>query len=133
MIKLTTPLTYDKIKDLRAGDSVTITGTIYTGRDAAHKRMCAALDEGKPLPFDIDGAVIYYVGPCPCADDKVIGSCGPTTSYRMDAYAPRLIRMGLRGRRKRLLRFRLRSRSAILRRHWVFRRRLLSKSCLNSA
>lgn len=97
MIKLTTPLTYDKIKDLRAGDSVTITGTIYTGRDAAHKRMCAALDEGKPLPFDIDGAVIYYVGPCPCADDKVIGSCGPTTSYRMDAYAPRLIRMGLRG------------------------------------
>ena len=97
MTNLTTPLTYDKIKNLRAGDSVTITGTIYTGRDAAHKRMCAALDEGKPLPFDPDGAVIYYVGPCPCSDDRVIGSCGPTTSYRMDAYAPRLIRRGLRG------------------------------------
>lgn len=97
MINLTTPLTQEKIKDLRAGDSVTISGTIYTGRDAAHKRMCEAIAAGEPLPFDMDGAVIYYVGPCPCAADKVIGSCGPTTSYRMDAYAPQLIHLGLRG------------------------------------
>ena len=94
-MKLTTPITYDKIKDLKAGDSVTITGVIYTGRDAAHKRMCEALAKGEDLPFDIEGQVIYYVGPCPAKEGEVIGSCGPTTSGRMDAYAPTLISMGL--------------------------------------
>ena len=97
MIDIKAPFSDEDMEKLVCGDIIKLSGVIYTGRDAAHKRMCAALDEGKPRPFDIDGAVIYYVGPCPCADDKVIGSCGPTTSYRMDAYAPRLIRMGLRG------------------------------------
>lgn len=96
-MNITTPLTDDIIKKLKAGDKVTITGTIYTGRDAAHKRMCEALDRGEDLPFDIKGAVIYYVGPCPHREGQVIGSCGPTTSYRMDAYAPALMRLGLKG------------------------------------
>ena len=96
-MNITTPITDDVIKKLRAGDKVTITGTIYTGRDAAHKRMCEALDRGEELPFDIQGAIIYYVGPCPHREGQVIGSCGPTTSYRMDAYAPALLRLGLKG------------------------------------
>ncbi len=96
-MNITTPLTADKIKNLKAGDKVTITGTIYTGRDAAHKRLCEAIANGEPLPFDIKDAVIYYVGPCPHREGQVIGSCGPTTSYRMDAYAPRLLELGLRG------------------------------------
>ncbi len=96
-MNITTPLTRDKLKDLKAGDSVTITGVIYTGRDAAHKRMCEALARGEELPFDIDGQIIYYVGPCPCREGEVIGSCGPTTSGRMDAYAPTLIERGLTG------------------------------------
>ncbi len=94
-MKLDTPLTYDKIKDLKAGDNITLSGVIYTGRDAAHKRMCEALQNGDKLPFDFEGQVIYYVGPCPCKDDEVIGSCGPTTSGRMDAYSPLLIEHGL--------------------------------------
>lgn len=95
--RITAPLTYDIINELNAGDEVLISGLIYTGRDAAHKRMIALLDEGEPLPFDIKGQVIYYVGPCPAPDGKIIGSAGPTTSGRMDAYAPRLIELGLKG------------------------------------
>ncbi len=91
------PLTKEKIENLKAGDSVTLTGVIYTGRDAAHRRMCEALDKGEKLPFDIKNAVIYYVGPCPAPEDEVIGSCGPTTSYRMDAYTPSLLELGLSG------------------------------------
>ncbi len=94
---ITLPLTKEKLKDLKSGDNVTLTGVIYTGRDAAHRRMCEALDKGEALPFEIKDAVIYYVGPCPASEDKVIGSCGPTTSYRMDSYAPRLIELGLNG------------------------------------
>lgn len=96
-MNIITPIADDIIKKLKAGDRVTITGTIYTGRDAAHKRMCEALERGEELPFDIQGAVIYYVGPCPHKEGQVIGSCGPTTSYRMDAYAPILLRLGLKG------------------------------------
>lgn len=80
---------------LRTGDKVLLTGYIYTSRDAAHKRFDALLNEGKPLPFDMNGAVIYYAGPTPAAPGKVIGSCGPTTSGRMDKFAPRLLDMGL--------------------------------------
>lgn len=94
---ITTPITEEQIKNLKAGDCVTITGTIYTGRDAAHKRMCEALSEGRELPFDVTNQIIYYVGPCPHRDGEVIGSCGPTTSGRMDAYAPKLMDMGLKG------------------------------------
>ncbi|MBQ7902001.1 MAG: Fe-S-containing hydro-lyase [Clostridia bacterium] len=96
-MNITTPLTAEKIKNLKIGDKVTITGTIYTGRDAAHKRLCEAIDRGEELPFDVKDAIIYYVGPCPHREGQVIGSCGPTTSYRMDAYAPKLIELGLRG------------------------------------
>ena len=96
-IKLTTPLTDEKIKDLKAGDSVKLTGYIYTARDAAHAKLFALVEEGKSLPFDIDGSVIYYVGPSPTKPGQVIGSAGPTTSYRMDAYAPKLLDLGLKG------------------------------------
>ncbi len=96
-IKITTPITKEKIKDLKAGDSVLITGEIYTARDAAHKRMIEALDRGEELPIDIKDKTIYYAGPAPAKPGQVIGSCGPTTSGRMDAYAPRLIRLGQTG------------------------------------
>ncbi len=92
---LSTPLTYEKINSLRAGDQITLSGTLYTARDAAHKRMCEAIKNGTELPFDVKGQVIYYVGPCPHKEGEVIGSCGPTTSGRMDAYAPMLIEKGL--------------------------------------
>jgi fumarate hydratase subunit beta len=82
---------------LRAGDKVLLTGTIYTARDAAHKRFDALLDKGEALPFDIKDAVIYYAGPTPAAPGKAIGSCGPTTSGRMDKFAPRLLDEGLCG------------------------------------
>lgn len=95
--RITTPLTVEKIKDLRAGDSVLITGYIYTARDAAHKRLVDLLKDGKELPFDIKDQVIYYVGPTPAKEGQPIGSAGPTTSYRMDPYAPTLIEQGLRG------------------------------------
>lgn len=95
--KLQMPLTAEKTKDLHAGDNVLISGVIYTGRDAAHKRLCALLDEGKELPVDLRDAVIYYVGPAPAKPGQVIGSAGPTTSYRMDAYAPALLDLGLKG------------------------------------
>lgn len=92
-----TPLTIEKAKKLKAGDTVSISGIIYTARDAAHKKMIALLGEGKELPFDIENQVIYYVGPCPARPGEVIGSAGPTTSGRMDAYTPELIKLGLKG------------------------------------
>lgn len=91
------PLDMETAKKLKAGDTVNINGYIYAARDAAHKRMINMLDEGKQLPFDVNGQIIYYVGPCPAKEGHVIGSAGPTTSYRMDAYAPRLIELGLKG------------------------------------
>ncbi|MBQ8618775.1 MAG: Fe-S-containing hydro-lyase [Clostridia bacterium] len=91
------PFNPDEIMNLRAGDSVLLSGTIYTGRDAAHKRLCALVSEGKALPFDIKNQVVYYAGPCPAKPGDAIGSCGPTTSYRMDAYAPMLCDLGLIG------------------------------------
>ena len=94
---ITTPLTADTVKDLRAGDVVRITGPVYTARDAAHKRMTEALAAGKPLPFDIAGQVVYYVGPSPTKPGEVVGSAGPTTSGRMDKYTPTLIEKGMRG------------------------------------
>jgi len=96
-MKLTTPLTDDVIEQLRAGDKVSITGVIYVGRDAAHKRLVAALDAGKDLPFDPHGQVIYYMGPSPAKPGDPIGSAGPTTSGRMDAYTPRILEAGLKG------------------------------------
>ena len=95
--KITTPFTDEMVKDLKAGDEVLISGTIYTGRDAAHKRLVELLDKGEELPVDFNGQVIYYVGPAPSKPDQVINSAGPTTSYRMDPYAPRLIEKGLKG------------------------------------
>ncbi len=94
---LTEPFTADKIAQLKAGDYVYITGTVYTARDAAHKRMIEALDRGEELPFDIKNQLIYYLGPSPAREGRVIGSAGPTTSSRMDKYAPRLLDLGLRG------------------------------------
>ena len=94
---LTTPLTDDDVIKLRTGNKVLINGVIYTARDAAHKRMVELLDSGQELPFDVRGQVIYYAGPAPAKPGAVIGSCGPTTSYRMDPYAPRLIQQGLKG------------------------------------
>ena len=91
------PLNQDELSTLHAGDSVLLSGTIYTGRDAAHKRLCGLIEEGKEPPFDIRNQVIYYAGPCPAKPMDAIGSCGPTTSYRMDAYAPMLCDLGLIG------------------------------------
>jgi len=96
-IKLQTPLTEDKILNLKAGDSILLSGTIYAARDAAHKRLIDLLNEGKELPLNIKDKTIYYVGPSPAKPGAVIGSAGPTTSYRMDAYAPTLMDLGLRG------------------------------------
>ena len=93
-VRLTTPLTRQELAPLHAGDTVLLTGTVYTARDAAHARMNEALDRGKPLPFDIKGAAIYYVGPTPERPGAVIGSAGPTTSGRMDAMSPRLLDLG---------------------------------------
>lgn len=95
--RITTPLTLEKVKDLKAGDSVLISGVIYTARDAAHKRLCELAAEGKEMPFDVKDSVIYFVGPAPAKGDQVIGSAGPTTSYRMDAYSPTMIALGQRG------------------------------------
>ena len=94
---ITLPLTEELAKSLKAGDTVYLTGTIYTSRDAGHKRMCEALARGEELPFDPKDATIYYVGPTPAKPGQVIGSAGPTTSGRMDAYAPTLMRAGARG------------------------------------
>ncbi|WP_318507110.1 Fe-S-containing hydro-lyase [Bacillus sp. T3] len=94
---LTTPLTYDQVKDLKAGDQVSITGVIYSARDAAHKNMVDALNAGESMPIDVTDQVIYYAGPTPAKPGKPIGSCGPTTSGRMDAYSPTMMEQGLRG------------------------------------
>jgi fumarate hydratase subunit beta len=94
-VKITSPLSIETIKNLHAGEQVLLTGTIFTGRDAAHKRMIELLNRNEPLPFDVRGQAIYYAGPCPAPPGRVIGSVGPTTSTRMDAYAPRLIQEGL--------------------------------------
>lgn len=96
-IKLSTPITEEQVLKLKAGDRVLLSGIIYTARDAAHKRLIDLLDNNKPLPIDVINAVIYYVGPSPAKPGKVIGSAGPTTSYRMDPYTPRLLDLGLRG------------------------------------
>jgi fumarate hydratase subunit beta len=96
-IRLKPPLKDEDVERLRIGDRVLIHGVIYTGRDAAHKRLIDLLKEGKPLPFDIKGQIIYYVGPTPAKPGRAFGSAGPTTSYRMDAYAPTLIERGLKG------------------------------------
>lgn len=97
VIKINTPMTREVAKELKAGDVVSISGVVYAARDAAHKRMVELLKNGEKLPFDIDGQVIYYVGPCPAKPGEIIGSAGPTTSGRMDAYAPKLIEIGLLG------------------------------------
>jgi fumarate hydratase subunit beta len=96
-VYLTTPLTDETVSSLKIGDKVFLSGIIYTARDAAHKRLIDLLDTGKPLPFEVKGQVIYYVGPSPAKPGRVIGAAGPTTSYRMDPYAPRLIELGLKG------------------------------------
>jgi len=96
-IKLQTPLKDEDLVPLKSGDKVLITGELLTGRDAAHKRLYDLVKEGKPLPVDVKGQVIYYVGPSPAKPGAVIGSAGPTTSYRMDAYSPTLIELGLKG------------------------------------
>ncbi len=93
---LSTPLTDEDISKLQAGDVVFLSGVIYTARDAAHKRLVQALDAGQELPFDLKGAAIYYVGPTPAPPGRPIGAAGPTTSYRMDTYAPRLHGLGLK-------------------------------------
>lgn len=95
--KIQTPLTREVARTLKAGESCTISGTIYTARDAAHKRLCELVAQGKPLPLDVKDAVIYFVGPTPAKPGQAIGSAGPTTAYRMDAYSPILIRQGLTG------------------------------------
>lgn len=84
-----------ELEDLKAGDSVLISGTVYTARDAAHKKMDEMIKRGEELPFDVKGNVIYYTGPCPAPENRPIGSCGPTTSSRMDAYTPGLLDLGL--------------------------------------
>ncbi|MFC1569187.1 Fe-S-containing hydro-lyase [bacterium] len=95
--KIVTPLTEQLVKDLKIGDSVLISGIIYTGRDSAHKRLIESLEKGETLPIEIEGQIIYYAGPAPAKPGRPIGSIGPTTSYRMDPFAPRLIALGLKG------------------------------------
>ena len=94
---ITLPLADDILETLRAGDELLLTGVMYVGRDAAHRRMIETLEAGKPLPVDLKGQVIYFMGPTPARPGKVIGSAGPTSSYRMDAYSPRLMAEGLKG------------------------------------
>ena len=89
------PMTKEEAASLKAGDYVYLTGTIYTARDAAHKRMDEALDRGESLPFDIEGSIIYYMGPSPAREGRAIGSAGPTTASRMDKYTPRLLDLGM--------------------------------------
>lgn len=96
-IKITLPLTKDKVKELKAGDSCLLSGVMYTARDAAHKRLFELIESGKDLPVDIKDITIYFVGPTPKKEGEPIGSAGPTTSYRMDAYSPTLIALGQTG------------------------------------
>lgn len=93
---LTPPLSADDLAALRAGDRVSVSGVIYTARDAAHRRLVDLIEAGQPLPIPLEGQIIYYVGPSPAPPGKVIGAAGPTTSYRMDPYAPRLLDLGLK-------------------------------------
>lgn len=95
--RIVAPLTEDVILDLKIGDGVLISGVLFTGRDSAHKRLIETLDHGEPLPVDLKGQIIYYAGPAPAKPGRPIGSVGPTTSYRMDPFAPRLIEYGLKG------------------------------------
>jgi fumarate hydratase subunit beta len=95
--KVQLPLTDETIKDLHAGDNVLLNGVLYVGRDTAHKRLVETLDKGQPLPFDIKGQTIYYMGPSPAKPGQIIGAAGPTTSGRMDSYSPRLMQEGLKG------------------------------------
>ena len=96
-ISVKVPMSRETARNLRAGDSCLLSGVIYTARDAAHKRLCELADQGKPLPFPVEDSVIYFVGPTPAKPGQVIGSAGPTTSYRMDAYSPTLIALGQTG------------------------------------
>ena len=96
IIKLAAPLSEHAVRLLKAGDEVTVSGTVYTARDMAHQRLCKLIDEGKKLPIELDGAIIYFVGPTPARPGKAIGSAGPTTSARMDGFSPKLIAKGLR-------------------------------------
>ncbi len=96
-VSINTPLTREKVKALKAGDSCLISGVIYTARDAAHKRLCELVAKGEELPVDVKDSIIYFVGPTPAKPGQAIGSAGPTTSYRMDAYSPTLIELGLTG------------------------------------
>jgi len=95
-VKLTSPLTDQDVLQLAIGDTVLVSGVIYTARDAAHKRLVDLLAKGEPLPMDLAGQIMYYVGPSPARPGRVIGAAGPTTSYRMDTYAPTLIKLGLK-------------------------------------
>jgi fumarate hydratase subunit beta len=95
-VKLVPPLTDADVEQLEIGDKVLVSGVIYTARDAAHKRLLDLLEAGQPLPMEIKGQILYYVGPSPARPGRVIGAAGPTTSYRMDSYAPTLIRLGLK-------------------------------------
>ncbi len=95
--KITTPLTAETIQQLKTGDMVKITGIIYSARDAAHKKLIELIEAGKDLPFELNGNVIYYLGPTPAREGQVIGSAGPTTSSRMDKYTPKLLEFGLKG------------------------------------
>ena len=96
MKKITTPIDEQTARSLKAGDAVLISGIIYTGRDAAHKRLCDVIDKNEELPIPVDGAVIYYTGPTPAKEGRAIGSAGPTSSYRMDPYSETLLKKGLR-------------------------------------
>ena len=97
MKRVQLPLTEETIRDLKAGDQVLLSGTVLTGRDAAHKRLVALVEEGKPLPVDLAGETIYYVGPAPAKPGQPVGSAGPTSTYRMDIYTPPLLKLGLKG------------------------------------
>ena len=96
-MKIQVPMNREIVKTLKAGDRCLLSGVIYTARDAAHKRLCEAVKKGEKLPFDIENATIYFVGPTPARPGQVIGSAGPTTSYRMDSYSPTLIALGQTG------------------------------------
>ena len=96
-ISIKTPFTREDVKKLKAGDSCLISGVIYTARDAAHKRLCELIAQNKPLPLDVKNSIVYFVGPTPAKPGDAIGSAGPTTSYRMDAYSPELIKLGQTG------------------------------------
>ena len=116
--ELSTPLRNEDVLALRSGDKVLLTGTVYTARDAAHKRLIEGLDRGQEPPFPLQGAVIYYVGPTPAPPGRSIGSAGPTTSYRMDPFAPRLYSLGVKatmgkGKRSREVKQALRDSSAV--------------------